>query len=327
MMRVITVAAVAMAIAVLGVGAGLHFWAGPGSSAAGPVPQDEHGHAKGGDHKDDGHKDGGIEMSDAKVAAAGIELVKAGEGELRESFRLNGIIQANQEALVQVTARFPGVIRDLRKRLGDRVAKGEVLATVESNQSLTTFDLRAPIGGTIIERQAALGEYVSEAKPVFVVADLSTVWVDFSVYKRDFSRVRVGDTVVVDAEDGGPPIETKIAYVSPLGASDTQSALARAVVANDGRFRPGLFVTGRLLVAARRVGLAIKLSALQTVEGRTVVFVRNGDKFDVREVELGNRDEEHVEVVFGLMPGDVYAAKNSFVIKAELSKGSASHEH
>jgi cobalt-zinc-cadmium efflux system membrane fusion protein len=55
--------------------------------------------------------------------------------------------------------------------------------------------------------------------------------------------------------------------------------------------------------------------------------VRNGDKFDVREVELGNRDEEHVEVVFGLMPGDVYAAKNSFVIKAELSKGSASHEH
>lgn len=322
MRRTIMFAAVAMTLAALGVAAGFHFWGGPGHGATKPAQKDPHGQSKG-----DAHKDGGVEMSDVKVAAAGIELVKAGHGELRESFRLNGIIQANQEALVQVTPRFPGIVRELRKRLGDAVAKGDVLAMVESNQSLTTFDLRAPIGGTIIERQAALGEYVSEQKPAFIVANLSTVWIDFSVYKRDFSRVRVGDAVVVDVEDGGPSIETKIAYVSPLGASDTQSALARAVVANDGRLRPGLFVTGRLLLAAKPVDIAIKLSALQTVEGRTVVFVRNGDKFDVRDVELGNRDEENVEVLFGLLPGDLYAAKNSFVVKAELGKGSASHEH
>ncbi|HJQ60508.1 MAG TPA: efflux RND transporter periplasmic adaptor subunit [Vineibacter sp.] len=322
MMRIIMFAAVAIALAALGVAAGLHFSGTAGHSATKPAQKDAHGHSKG-----DDHKDGGVEMSDAKVAAAGIELAKAGPAELRETFRLNGIIQANQEALVQVTPRFPGVVKELRKRLGDKVAKGDVLATVESNQSLTTFDLRAPIGGTIIERQAALGEYVSEQKPIFIVADLTTAWIDFSVYKRDFSRVRVGDTVVVDIEDGGPAIETKIAYVSPLGASDTQSALARAVVANDGRLRPGLFVTGRLLLAVKPVDIAIKLSALQTIEGRTVVFVRNGDKFDVRDVELGNRDEDNVEVLFGVLPDELYAAKNSFIIKAELAKGSASHEH
>ena len=266
-------------------------------------------------------------MSDAKVAAAGIELLQAKPGELRDSLRLNGIIQPNQETVVQVTPRFPGVVREVRKRLGDKVAKGELLAKVESNQSLTVYELTAPIAGTVIERQAALGEFASEQKPLFIVADLSTVWIDFSVYRRDFARVKLGQTVVIDAEDGGPPIQTTIAYVSPLGSSDTQSGLARAVVANDGRLRPGLFVTGRVLLSVKPVDIAISAAAIQTLEGKSVVFVRNGDKFEAREVELGGRDGERVEVLFGLLPGDIYAGRNSFVVKAEIGKGSAAHEH
>jgi len=324
-MRIASVAAVVLlgAAALIG-GTGFYFLdAAKGGKPTAPAA-DAHAHGKGGDDK---HGGDGVELSDAKVAAAGIELVPAGPGTLRESLRLNGIIQPNQEALVQVTPRFPGIVRDIRRRLGDKVAKGDVLATVESNQSLTTYDLKASIAGTIIDRQAALGEYVSEQKPVFTIADLSTVWIDFSVYRRDFSRVRIGDTVVIDADDGGPPIESAISYVSPLGASDTQSALARATVAGGDRLRPGLFVTGRLLLAAKPADVVIKLSALQTLEGRTVVFVRNGDRFEAREVEIGRRDGEHAEVLFGLLPGDIYAAKNSFVIKAEMAKGSTSHEH
>ena len=104
--------------------------------------------------------------------------------------------------------------------------------------------------------------------------------------------------------------------------------LARAAVVNrDARLKPGFFVTGRLVLAAKAVPLAINNTALQTIENRTVVFVRNGQKFEARDVDLGERDREHVEVRFGLMEGDVYAAKNSFIIKAELAKGSASHEH
>jgi cobalt-zinc-cadmium efflux system membrane fusion protein len=93
------------------------------------------------------------------------------------------------------------------------------------------------------------------------------------------------------------------------------------------RLRPGLFVTGRVVLSAKEVPIAVKTSALQTVENRTVVFVRNVEKFEPRDVELGERDPEHVEVIFGLIEGDVYAGKNSFVIKAELAKGSATHEH
>jgi multidrug efflux pump subunit AcrA (membrane-fusion protein) len=264
-----------------------------------------------------------VVLSDAKVAAAGIELAKASPGVLRDSLLLNGTVQPNQESLVQVTPRFPGIVRDVRKRIGDRVQKGDILAIVESNQSLTPYELKAALAGTVIDRQTTLGEYVSEQKPAFVIADLSTVWVDFSVYRRDLSRVSVGDQVLIDPADGRPTIEAKISYLSPVGSSDTQSALARAVVPNtEQRLRPGLFITGRLILSAKQVAVAVKSSALQTIENRTVVFVRNGQKFEVRDVEIGERDPEFVEITFGVLEGDVYAARNSFIVKSDLAKGS-----
>ena len=281
-----------------------------------------HGAEKGHDDHDEG-----VKLTDAQIAAAGIEMLTAGPRELRDILRLNGMIQPNQEAMVKVTPRFPGVIRSMRKRLGDKVKKDEVLATIESNQSLTTYELKAPIDGTVIDRDGTLGEFAAEARPLFTIADLSTMWIDFAVYRRDFARVRVGDAVSIDVEDGGPPIEAKIDYVSPIGASDTQSSIARAVVANDGRLRPGLFVDGKVVLSAKPVDVAVRTSALQTLEGKTVVFVREGDAFAAREVELGGRDADWVEVTFGLLAGDVYAAKNSFVVKAEIGKGSAAHEH
>jgi cobalt-zinc-cadmium efflux system membrane fusion protein len=266
----------------------------------------------------------GVAMSDAKVAAAEIELAKAAPAVLHDSLLLNGMVQANQESLVQVTPRFPGVVREVRKRIGDRVEKGDVLAIVESNQSLTPYELKAALAGTIIDRQTTLGEYVSEQKPAFVIADLSTVWVDFSVYRRDLGRVRVGDQILIDPADGGPKIEANISYVSPVGSSETQSALARTVVPNgDKRLRPGLFATGRLTLSAKKVAVAVKSSALQSLENRTVVFVRDGEKFEARDVEIGERDPDFVEVTFGVLEGDLYAAKNSFIVKAELAKGGA----
>ena len=268
-----------------------------------------------------------VTLSDAKIETAGIELAKASPGVLRDSLLLNGIVQPNQEALVQVTPRFPGVVREVRKRLGDRAQKGDVLAIVESNQSLTPYELKAPLAGTVIDRQTTLGEYVSEQKPAFVIADLSTVWVDFSVYRRDLKRVSIGDQVFIDPADGGPPIEAKVSYLSPVGSSDTQSAIARTVVANsEQRLRPGLFITGRLTLSEKKVDVAVKASALQTWENRTVVFVRSGEKFEARDVEVGERDSQLAEITFGILEGDVYAAQNSFIIKAELAKGGADND-
>lgn len=309
-----------LAIAVVACAAAAVFYIIPSSSGDTPPASLEHAEKKEGTRA--------VELSDAEIAAAGIELAIAAEGEIRESLRLNGILQPNQENLVQVTPRFPGIAREIYKRIGDRIGKGDLLARIESNTSLTTYDLRAPITGTVIDRQMSLGEYVSEQKPAFIIADLSSVWADFSVYRHDLGRIQIGNDILIDAEDGGSPITARISYISPVGNSETQSALARVILSNEnGRLRPGLFVSGRLFLVAKPAPVTVRLSALQTVNNQTVVFVREGDKFAVREVEAGSRDTESVEIKSGLVSGDAYAAKNSFVIKAELAKGEGGHEH
>lgn len=279
------------------------------------VEQDEHGADR-------------IRISDVKLAAAGVTLAEAGPATLSDTLAFNGVLRANQEALVQVTPRFPGIVRAIRKRIGDSVAKDELLASIESNQSLTAYDLKAPIGGTIIDRQISLGEYASEQKPAFVVADLSTIWVDLSIYRQDLRRVRLDDEVLTDPDDGRGPIKGNVSYIAPVGASETQTALARVVLGNaDGRLRPGLFVTARLVLAKRSVAVAVRASAIQTLENKTVVFVREeGDKIEARPVALGESDPVHVEIRDGLSPGEHYVAENSFVVKAEMGKGEAEHD-
>jgi cobalt-zinc-cadmium efflux system membrane fusion protein len=279
------------------------------------VEQDEHGADR-------------IRISDVKLAAAGVTLAEAAGATLTDTLSFNGMLRANQEAVVQVTPRFPGIAKSILKRIGDKVAKDELLASIESNQSLTVYDLKAPFGGTIIERQISLGEYASEQKPAFVVADLSTIWVDLSIYRQDLRRVRLGDEVLIDPDDGRSEIKGTISYLAPVGSSETQTAMARVVLPNtDGRLRPGLFVTARLILAARNVAVAVRKSAIQTLVGKTIVFVReDGDKIEARPVELGESDPRFVEIKAGLSAGEHYVAENSFVVKAEMGKGEAEHD-
>ena len=107
-------------------------------------------------------------MTDAQVAAANIELLSADAGHIQESLRLNGMIQPNQEAMVQVSPRFPGVIHEVRRRLGDQVQAGDVLATIESNQSRTATNSKRR-SGTIIgatPRAASMSEQSRPRSPI-----------------------------------------------------------------------------------------------------------------------------------------------------------------
>ena len=107
-----------------------------------------------------------------------------------------------------------------------------------------------------------------------------------------------------------------------------ETMLARVELPNpDGAWRPGLFVTGDLVVEESELPVTVDVDALQSYRDWTVVFVQVGDVFEVRPVETGRRDEESVEIVSGLTAGERYAATNSFVLKAELGKSAASHDH
>ncbi len=314
-----------------------------------PKPADSHEHgAEGGkmgdghgghdDHGHGGHGHGGgamgreVEFDAVRFKNARLVLEKAGPQELQPKLTLNGIIAPNEERVVQVTPRFPGVVRSIHKRLGSPVKKGDTLVTIESDESLKRYSVTASIDGTVIARRVGLGEHVDRDDKLMVIADLSTVWVDFRVYPRDFKKLKLNQEVEIITLDGAPPIKTRIAYISPIGMADTQSMLARAVVKNpNGTLRPGLFVTGRVLLGKQKAYVAVRNEAIQYLDGKPVVFVeqkaKKGHHFVAKEVELGIRDSQYTEILFGVLPGQTYVAGNSFILKAELSKGQAAHSH
>jgi len=295
-----------------------------------PTTKAAHGHGgKEGDHHGHAHDEQRIvKLGPAQLKNAGLTIEKAGEGMIREVVPLNGIILPNEEKVAAVLPRFGGVLRAASKRIGDKVTQGEVVARIESNESLTLYDVMAPISGTVIERKGVLGEYADRDRRLMVIADLAALWVDFRVYQQDFAKLQLGQKVSISLSSSGAPKTAEISYISPIGQTDTQSLLARAVVDNtDGQFRPGLYVTGRVQVSEQSVPVAVKLTALQYINNKPIVFVEGKEGFEGREVELGFRDSEMVEILFGVVAGEKVVTGNSFVLRAELGKGEATHEH
>jgi len=193
---------------------------------------------------------------------------------------------------------------------------------------LTRYEIRAPINGIVIEKHLAIGEAVKEDATIFTIADLSTVWAEMTIYPKDLSSVKLGQKVTVRASALNTEAEGRVAYVGSLIGEQTRSAKARVTLQNPDRsWRPGLFVTVELVQDEAEVPVAVSLDAVQTYREWKVVFGRYGEFFEVRPVELGRSDGKWVEVVKGLPPGTPYAATNSFVLKADLGKAGASHDH
>lgn len=284
-------------------------------------PEAEHAE---GEHAEEGEH---VELSADQIAAAGLELAVAGPANIHETLPLYGTIVPNAERTREVAARYAGVVRTVTRRIGDPVRQGETLATVEADESLQTYAVTAPLSGVVTARNTNPGEQTGD-KPLFTVADLSTVWVELSLFPRDAGKVRVGQRVRVANPDTGSSAEGEVIYIVPFGRAESQTLTARVLFDNaDRRWAPGLYVTAAVLLDESSVPLAIRSEALQTLEGRSVVFVQTDDGFAPRAVELGRSDGEHAEVVSGLEPGVRYVAKNSFILKAELGKGEAEHGH
>jgi len=262
-----------------------------------------------------------IEVTEEALKKSGIQVEAAGPAVLKKTLKLNGKITPNEERMVHVSPRFPGIVKSIAKRLGDVVKTGEALAVIESNESLQPYEVKSQIDGTIIKRDIALGEFVDTSKTIFIIADLSTVWVDFSVYRHESENLRVGQKVLIQPGENADKIDSTISYISPFGLENTQTTLARAVVSNsNGELRPGLFLNGDVVVGERQAPVTVKANALQTIEDKSVVFIQAGKGFEMREITTGERDDERVEIKSGVAPGEKYAAENSFLLKSELGR-------
>ena len=245
----------------------------------------------------------------AAAKDAGVVVETAGPATIRDVVPLLGTVAMDGNRLASVRARFPGIVRSVSAQLGQKVRAGQALATVEGNESMRTYAVTAPFDGVVLARNTNVGDVAGDGA-LFEIADLSRVWVERL-------RTATGDTAA----------EATIDTILPIATSG-QGVIARVVVPNeDGRWRPGMTVSAEVTVSAREVALAVKESGLQPFRDFTVVFAQVEDTYEVRMLELGDRDGDYAEVLGGLKPGTPYVSDNSFLIRSDIEKSGASHDH
>ena len=271
--------------------------------------------------------EGRTQIPSRMALALGIQTQAVGPVTLIETRSLTGRVQTNPNRLSRVRPRFPGVVKALRHELGDEVKAGDILATVQSNESLQNYQVKAPIKGVIVKRDVQIGEATGD-EPLFIIADHADVWVELDVFVRDLALIKKGQSVLLETLDGKYQQQTHIDWVSPLTAHASQSVRARIIVPNkDGRLRPGQFIRGNVTVAEHAVPLAVRQSAIQRFRDFQVVFARFDDTYEVRMLELGRSNADWVEVLSGIEAGTDYVTENSYLIKADIEKSGASHDH
>lgn len=356
------------------------------------------------------HHDARIQLSDRQVAAGNFSVREASNSGLSQRITVSGSIVPSGDHIAKVSVRLLGTVAELRKRLGDPVEEGDVVAIIESrevadakseylaarlafdlqqtlfNRSKSLFDskvlsendflrartafedmriklevsrqklfalglsndqiaalpqepvetlrrqeLRAPISGRIAERRVDLGSLVGregQESELFVIVDLNVVWADLAVSLTDLSAISEGQSIALTASNYDEPIPATVMFVSPLLDKDTRFARVLASVENPShRLRPGSFVTAEIPVRATSSNITVPKTALQTIRDDIVVFVRTTDGFERRKITMGRNDHRTVEVISGLSAGERIATTNTFILKAELGKGDAEHQH
>ena len=374
----------------------------------------DHDHAAT-DHADKdahGHDEGEprIALGEQQIRDAGITLAQAKGGTLRRHFLAPGSLVPDADHVARVSVRVLATVAELRKKLGDSVEQGEIVATIESRdvaeakseylaarvtnelrqtisarqkilaetralseneflrtqlaateaqirldssrqklfalglseaeiadlpnqppESLRKQYLRAPISGRISERRVDLGGLIGregQESELFVIVNLDSIWVDLAVSPEDIASVREGGSVSIRAIGIEGEVSAKIIFVSPLLDRETRNARVIASLHNpDHRWKPGTFVTAEVPLGDDASRVIVPRKALQTVKGTPTLFIRDKDGFEARQVRTGREDDDDVEILSGLEPGETYAVANTFTLKAELEKAAAEHEH
>jgi cobalt-zinc-cadmium efflux system membrane fusion protein len=275
------------------------------------------------------------EVADAKsdYLAASVQYDLQNQLFLREKGLFEKKITAEQLFLKAKTTFAEAKLRlDLaRQKLAALDLSEQEIAALSAQpiSSLRRKDIRAPIGGRVIERMVSLGQPVGgegQAKELYVLAELSVVQADLSVPIAELANVREGQAVQIKTPDGRP-FAGKVAVVSATITQETRSGLVIARFDNpDFALRPGVLLNAEIALEQTRVKAKIPRVAIQTIDNEPTVFVRTADGFVKRRIKIGASDDESVEVARGLTPGETIAVSNTFVLKAESGKSGIEEE-
>lgn len=350
-----------------------------------------------------------VAIADKQIDQSKISVQPAQAGLLQKRLRVPGTIIPDRNRVGRVPSKVVGTVAELRKRLGDSVRAGEVIAILDSREvadakseylaaivnfrlqetlyqrektlwekrvsseqrllradasfqeaqvrrdvtmqklsalgvgeepiarlanavdettGLERYEIKAPISGRIVEQFVDIGTPMGgegQAHELYAIADLSKVWVELTVSPQDLPSIKEGQRLTIE---GLTKSEGTITFTSPVLNQDTRSARVIASVDNrDGAWRPGSFVNADIAVLESKADLVIPKAALQTIEGQARVFVRTAEGFESRKIKVGDDDGKAVEVLSGLKAGEPIAVANTFLLKAELGKSEAEHDH
>lgn len=272
--------------------------------------------------------EGRTSFSAPAAQAGGVRTETAGAAPIAELVDMAGRVEITPEGKGEVRAWYPGRIMSLRGQLGTSVSKGQVLARVESSESLQTYSIPAPISGVIVEKNLNVGDVAGE-RAIFVIADPTQLHAEFLVYPRDAEKVRVGQPVEVRSLSGETRLMAKVEAVLPTADLVSQTLVAHVHLPGGAAsaFRPGMGVEGAFQVGVQTAPLAVRTKAIQRFRDFQVVFVKVRDTYEVRMLELGRQTPEWTEVLSGLKPGAEYVTDGAFLIRADIEKSGASHDH
>ncbi len=257
--------------------------------------------------------------------AGGVKVEAAGPAVIDEVIDLPGRVVLQPHGRAEVRAWYAGRITEMTKAIGQSVRQGEVLLHVEASDSLRTYQITAPISGVIVERNANVGDVTTQA--IYVINDVTKLQAAFFAFPRDAERLHAGQAVEIRGL-GEQRAKSEIKMLLPSADRATQTISIYAELPNpDGVWRPGMAVEGLVTVASKNVPLAVRTRALQRFRDFTVVFAKVENTYEVRMLKLGRKTPEWTEVLGGLEPGEVYVSDNAFLIRADIEKSGASHDH
>ena len=245
-------------------------------------------------------------------------------GTIERHVELLGTLVIPPKNKAEVNARFSGVVETLVADVGDSVNAGDVIAKIQSNDSLQTYIVKAPISGKIVSRNVNVGQLVA-GETLYDIVNANTLWAELKVFPSKRDTIKQGSYIHI--KKGSQQQDAQVKVLIP---SSSQSPYQIAIVEIDnieGVFSPGDMVTGVVDAQKIAVSLRVENEAIQSMDGNLVVFLHYGNMFQAVPVQLGIKDDNFTEIKHGLEIGQVYVSKNSFLIKADLEKSGASHAH
>ena len=283
------------------------------------------------DHDGDEHNDESetlIRLSKDQMKEFGIKLQRIDKGVISKTVTFPGEVQIHLDYLAHVKPRYSGVVKRIYKHIGDKVKKGDTLAIVESNENLSSYKIKAPMTGTIIQKHFTLGESVEESSNAFAIANLNKVWVMFSVSEDFLGSVKEGQptTILVDSQvvKKGIPVS----YISDVLDMTTRTSTGRVELRNRKKaLKPGMYVDVAVELGSTKGDIVIPKTALQKHDGNTVVFVQKQTGFQAHPVTLGEEDSDNIIVLDGIESGETIVTYGSFTLKAELEKDAMGDGH